>query len=766
MEYHPLDFATFEFRLLTIKRVATDEAADSIVHCNLYHSNLIDPPEYQALSYCWGDPTITKPIMIDGVVVYVTANLEAGLQQLRAVHISTLWIDALCINQADLVERGLQVMRMDRIFSKANGVIIWLGVDESDSEVAGLLCNRRLQRRRPSDISFTDSTVSSTSTGTTLSYQMFSRNRGPVLGIKYVLRRPFWRRVWIIQEIAKAQGLNILVGGGLISWQAFESLLNHVDRTELPLEIQALQKFRNEERSKRLPTLLDALQRSEYFESSDIRDKIYALLGLTIDGSELVPTPNYVQSPRTVYFQAIEQFVERSNSLSFLVKSRQRTHDDGGAVEPDWTNLKDGVSRWIFSILRHEASHNPSGSSYLFAISRRRLRDFTRSRGLLPYNTRWSSGGPHPYLSYYGLAARVKILDSISAIRGPFVKLRANRINKPKPTEEKISWREKRWTFVLDTKLNTAEDAKSWSLCSAVLYDIWIALTSNSPNSPYLYDGQQTEWRIAYSLTDLCIRSKWARFDQPVSVDQVFSNWLSENQNLMHCGKTLREWIKAYSLTTAYKKKYGETGASKQRFKRLMRDIFEMGPRSSQAYQKALLEAVSEASRDGLCLAIGSKNSVLGYVECEAMEGDLICVLKDATVPIVLRQDDHGYTFVCEAKFSVPEKSSQPEERWERRRYDYDKNINWSTSRRTTPRSRIYRRTPERRQNGSDTDSSTSSSLDDPRETRRRMRRGRGYEDETSGSPDRIMRRQSNSDNDNSNMSDLPKNMWESILIR
>src|SRR3954447_9300852 len=113
MEYKPLEFATFEFRLLDTLPCRRGEAEDSPVRCTLYHSSLIEPPAYRALSYCWGDPLVTKPIIIDGHVVQVTANLEAALRQLRALNLSAFWIDAICINQADLMERGLQVMRMD-----------------------------------------------------------------------------------------------------------------------------------------------------------------------------------------------------------------------------------------------------------------------------------------------------------------------------------------------------------------------------------------------------------------------------------------------------------------------------------------------------------------------------------------------------------------------------------------------------------------------------------------------------------------------------
>jgi Heterokaryon incompatibility protein (HET) len=62
--------------------------------------------------------------------------LEAALRALRALKVAVLWIDALCINQKDPIERGLQVMRMGLIYLNASKVLAWIGDDADDSEMA------------------------------------------------------------------------------------------------------------------------------------------------------------------------------------------------------------------------------------------------------------------------------------------------------------------------------------------------------------------------------------------------------------------------------------------------------------------------------------------------------------------------------------------------------------------------------------------------------------------------------------------------------
>jgi hypothetical protein len=106
------------------------------VCCKLEHAYLDDPPQYHALSYCWGDPHMTVPIQVNGKPKRVTTNLEAALRELRAQKIEKVWVDALCINQQDPTERGLQVMRMGLIYSRALKVLAWLGPEAENSTSA------------------------------------------------------------------------------------------------------------------------------------------------------------------------------------------------------------------------------------------------------------------------------------------------------------------------------------------------------------------------------------------------------------------------------------------------------------------------------------------------------------------------------------------------------------------------------------------------------------------------------------------------------
>ena len=86
------------------------------------------PPTYEALSYVWGNSTVTLPILLNGLEFQVTTNLESALRHLR-YHDRTriLWADAICIDQNDIGERGTWALQMDRVYGEVQEVIVWLG---------------------------------------------------------------------------------------------------------------------------------------------------------------------------------------------------------------------------------------------------------------------------------------------------------------------------------------------------------------------------------------------------------------------------------------------------------------------------------------------------------------------------------------------------------------------------------------------------------------------------------------------------------------
>lgn len=94
-------------------------------------------PDYEALSYAWGNESYKCGISIDGRTLSVTENLQNALTQLRyATRPRTLWVDAICLNQNDETEKRHQIPIMHLIYAQASKVIVWLGAQSDDSDLA------------------------------------------------------------------------------------------------------------------------------------------------------------------------------------------------------------------------------------------------------------------------------------------------------------------------------------------------------------------------------------------------------------------------------------------------------------------------------------------------------------------------------------------------------------------------------------------------------------------------------------------------------
>lgn len=98
-----------------------------------------DQAQYVALSYCWGSALTQSPILLNGQVFLVTENLWDALTAIWTFHREELanlsiWIDAICIDQDNVLEKNFQVAQMWRIYSEAQRVLAWLGPATPDVE--------------------------------------------------------------------------------------------------------------------------------------------------------------------------------------------------------------------------------------------------------------------------------------------------------------------------------------------------------------------------------------------------------------------------------------------------------------------------------------------------------------------------------------------------------------------------------------------------------------------------------------------------------
>jgi hypothetical protein len=106
------------------------------IHCAVTIVDLDTQPRYAALSYVWGSVAPNPDVIICNDVTFrVTSNCHSALHHLRAIHGAfAIWIDAICINQQDNLEKAHQIGLMGNIYSDAETTYVWLGEGNASTD--------------------------------------------------------------------------------------------------------------------------------------------------------------------------------------------------------------------------------------------------------------------------------------------------------------------------------------------------------------------------------------------------------------------------------------------------------------------------------------------------------------------------------------------------------------------------------------------------------------------------------------------------------
>lgn len=360
MEYRQLDFSNYETRFL---RILEPGPSNHSIRAELVTASLTKAPEYSAMSYTWGNEPFTGIIEIDGRDVPVARNVEAALKELSLPRGSLIWIDALCINQWDLYEKSYQVGFMGEVYARADTVIVWLGMANEDTEQAMLLLNRTAQALgETSDGSSETSDLGQRCLKNAIRTSM--NPTGALRGLKDLLTRPFWERVWIIQEIAKARRVNVCCGQFQTTIEPIWRVFRHIRGIGLKAEelLGAIKKFQSSQRNVEAAgiTLLEAILMTKRSQSTEPRDRVFALLSLTTDGRELVPLPDYSSPLESVFEEISTRILERKRLLAIMLLAtrssiiwQSRKVDIRNLVTVHWAEFHEYLPQWIMlSILQ------------------------------------------------------------------------------------------------------------------------------------------------------------------------------------------------------------------------------------------------------------------------------------------------------------------------------------------------------------------------------------------------------------------------------
>lgn len=211
--YRPLA-GSDEIRLLELQ---PGHQHHGTIKCTLQHVMIPSSLPYEALSYMWGPPK-HKTIELDGKPFEVRENLWQALVHLRLeAEPRTMWIDAICINQEDISERNHQVMQMGLIYSQASRALVWLGLADSQIELAFRACKSHAGGRLSHETTYLDRR------NCVLHFDDDELNV-----INSLCSREYWGRLWIIQEVLLAKHVQICSGHLRLDWSSFQFVLSNI----------------------------------------------------------------------------------------------------------------------------------------------------------------------------------------------------------------------------------------------------------------------------------------------------------------------------------------------------------------------------------------------------------------------------------------------------------------------------------------------------------------------------------------------------------
>ena len=338
--YEPLDRSKSEVRVVVLESV--DDHSMSEAHRNT--KNLVlcmktislddsGHPSFNTLSYVWGELMSDSKVIINGFDVKVTENLHLALQDLfRSNSNLLLWVDALCIDQSNMQERGSQVQMMSRIYGSAARTVAHLGSFPTGPALR-LLDELATRRRQPDPALWIINAAAEVEWADGWK------------GLDAFIQLPYWTRVWILQETTVSPQLEIFNQDG--PWLTIQRLLEafmfvrltksfirdslfegpgvHLGHQFDSLQSQMGLRYKyipgDSDQSVHPLPIVGVLLTALRLKATNPRDHLYAILSMVEDGNDIIGTPNYDKSLTQVFAMFTENYCKQYGSLDTVLLS-------------------------------------------------------------------------------------------------------------------------------------------------------------------------------------------------------------------------------------------------------------------------------------------------------------------------------------------------------------------------------------------------------------------------------------------------------------
>ncbi|KAI1116499.1 HET-domain-containing protein [Nemania sp. NC0429] len=330
---------------------------------------------YEALSYTWGSSTEQHVLLCDDDgYLTITPGLRSALLNLRLdAEPRVLWVDAICINQGDPLERGRQVALMEHIYRNAKKTVVYLGDKSANSDLAAEYLENHMWRVRGAIADFINQRrvaedsgemmqicIKTLGTSQAKLFEGFDQ-RAVQRALMDLLSRPWFRRIWVIQEFVVSPTVDMYCGRTVCKWGSF-SMMFYYSFAEAKVswdhivvspeqkisffrgltQMMQMHELRNQVHDKddgnRQPkNLLWLLSRCRTAEATMPVDKIFALLNLS--SSPSLVKPNYIKAKADIYREFAERAFEDDRGGTILSEAALTNRADPSLPSwvPDWS---------------------------------------------------------------------------------------------------------------------------------------------------------------------------------------------------------------------------------------------------------------------------------------------------------------------------------------------------------------------------------------------------------------------------------------------
>lgn len=348
------------FRQIRLLRLQPSRVLRDVVKCEIEAFNIDEAPEYEALSYAWGDAFDLTYIKVGNRRrLQITRSLDFALRYMRHKDKERLvWADAVCINQRKTAEKNETVTQMHLIYRNARQVVVWLG-----------------QPIRPWSFRVIMNIPEENFDGKTIPPTIYFRGKCQIenrlnsnaRALLQFGKLPWFRRGWVIQEVCFARRIQIQFGRHLLSWEHFEKVaiklaavlpdflhLQHLGdrRAYIAIEqaISSLAQARIRLVEGQATTLSSLLPFARTKHTTDPRDKIFAFLNLL----PVLPAGlqvDYAEDVRSLYMKVAQLLLRGDAGLRLLAECEFNENHPSDPVAgclpswvPDWARARDSES--------------------------------------------------------------------------------------------------------------------------------------------------------------------------------------------------------------------------------------------------------------------------------------------------------------------------------------------------------------------------------------------------------------------------------------